>query len=31
MPNALLRSFGLVKVVVSSDSPAGTSSAANAP
>src|SRR6266567_2939370 len=31
MPNALLRSFGAVNVVVSSDSAAGTSSAANAP
>ena len=31
MPNAVLRSFGSVKVVVSSDSAVGTSSAANAP
>ena len=31
MPNALLRSFGSVNVVVSSDSADGTSSAANAP
>src|SRR5215472_13752101 len=31
MPNAVLRSFGSVKVVVSSDSAVGTSRAANAP
>ena len=31
MPNALLRSFGSVNVVVSNDSAEGTSSAANAP